>query len=257
MVKLALLGESYPAQLRENPQALRDVQVVWAGTSLEAFRKEVPERRPDVLALDFHELDGVDTGVVPTLLENSRARHAIVTYRFAKRGVLQHYPAGKVRLLQGPISLSLLRAHVHLAALDEMMQPAAARPPAPLPAPITPRPAPMAAAPASAPALQWGGPESGALATVTVPATPKAPRYSSDQLGQLLEISSVVQCECPNHLSQIVSSLQAFEEYSKHCENKNEADRQVHALLYKYTAAARAVMEEALGALVKHENITL
>lgn len=253
MVKLALLGESYPAQLRENPQALRDVQVVWSGTSLEAFRQEVPERRPDVLALDFHELDGLESGVVPALLENSRARHAVVTYRFAKRGVLQQYPAGKVRLLQGPISLSLLRAHVHLAALDDMMQPGPMRPVAPL----APVPLSVAAPPASASIVQLGAREGGPLATVTVPATPKAPRYSADQLGQLLEISSVVQCECPNHLSQIVSSLQAFEEYSKHCENRNEADKQVHSLLYKYTAAARAVMEEALAALVKHENISL
>ncbi len=246
MVKLALLGESYPAQLRENPQALRDVEVVWSGASLGAFKEEVPGRRPDVLALDFLELNGVETGVVPTLLESSGARHAIVTYRFARRGVLQQYPAGKVRLLQGPISLSLLRAHVHLAVLDSMLQP-------------TPGKVAGAAGvqAASAGALQLGALGSGTLATVTVPATPKAPLYSPEKLGKLLEVSSAVQCECPNHLSQLVSSLQAFEEYSKHCENRNEADRQVHALLYKYTAAARAVMEEALTALVKHENIQL
>ncbi|WNG42794.1 hypothetical protein F0U60_00775 [Archangium minus] len=244
MVKLALLGESYPAQLRENPQALRDVEVVWSGSSLESFRAQVPAKRPDVLALDFLELNGVETGAVPGLMEDSGARHAIVTYRFARRGVLQQYPAGKVRLLQGPISLSLLRAHVHLAVLDAMLQPQSAKP-----APVAPAPL------ASAPALQLGAP--GAVSTVTVPAVPKPPRYSAEQLGVLLEVSSAVQCECPNHLSQIVSSLQAFEEYSKHCENRNEADRQVHALLYRYTAAARAVMEEALTALVKHENIQL
>lgn len=237
MVKLALLGESYPAQLRENPQALRDVEVVWSGSSLEAFRAQVPARRPDVLALDFLELNGVETGAVPGLMEDSGARHAIVTYRFARRGVLQQYPAGKVRLLQGPISLSLLRAHVHLAVLDAMLQPQSAKQD-----PV-------------APALQLGAP--GAVSTVTVPAVPKPPRYSAEQLGVLLEISSAVQCECPNHLSQIVSSLQAFEAYSKHCESRNEADQQVHALLYRYTAAARAVMEEALTALVKHENIKL
>jgi hypothetical protein len=190
----------------------------------------------------------VESGVVPALLEGSGARHAIVTYRFARRGVLQQYPAGKVRLLQGPISLSLLRAHVHLAVLDDMLQPQQVK----LSVPAAAQ-APTASA--SSPALQLGAP--GAVSTVTVPATPKAPRYSPEQLGVLLEVSSAVQCECPNHLSQIVSSLQAFEEYSKHCENRNEADRQVHALLYRYTAAARAVMEEALTALVKHENIKL
>lgn len=249
MVKLALLGESYPAQLRENPQALRDVEVVWSGASLEAFREEAPAKRPDVLALDFLELNGVQRGVVPGLLEDSGARHAIVTYRFARRGVLQQYPAGKVRLLQGPISLSLLRAHVHLAMLDDMLQPQPLKASVPAPARA---PTPSSAA---GPALQPGAP--GAVSTVTVPAVPKAPRYSPEQLGVLLEVSSAVQCECPNHLSQIVSGLQAFEEYSKHCENRNEADRQVHALLYRYTAAARAVMEEALTALVKHEDIEL
>lgn len=244
MVKLALLGESYPAQLRENPRALRDVEVVWTGTSLEAFQEEAKATRPDVLALDFLELNAVETGVVPALLEDSGARHAIVTYRFARRGVLQHYPAGKVRLLQGPISLSLLRAHVHLAVLDDMLQPQPKAAPA------------VAAAPASAP-VPTVGPSAGLMASVPVPAIPQPPRYTPEALGKLLEVSSSVQCECPNHLSQLVSSLQAFEEYSKHCENRNEEDRQVHAMLYRYTAAARAVMEEALTALVKHENIQL
>ncbi len=249
MVKLALLGEAFPAQLKENPQALRDVQVVWSGTSLEAFRNEVPEMRPDVLALDFLELNAVETGVVPTLLENSRARHAIVTYRFARRGVLQQYPEGKVRLLQGPISLSLLRAHVHLAVLDDVLTPSASKA---MEMPRTPVPAPAPVSP-----IQMGAPGGATLATVTVPAKPKPPRYTQEQLGTLLEFSSSVKCECPNHLSQIVSSLQAFEEYSKYCENRDEADRQVHAMLYRYTAGARAVMEEALDALVKHENIKL
>ncbi|HZI08423.1 MAG TPA: hypothetical protein VEZ71_30680, partial [Archangium sp.] len=130
---------------------------------------------------------------------------------------------------------------------DDMLQPQPAKAAAPV--------AQAPTASASTPALHLGAP--GAVSTVTVPVTPKAPLYSPEQLGVLLEVSSAVQCECPNHLSQIVSSLQAFEEYSKHCENRNEADRQVHALLYRYTAAARAVMEEALTALVKHENIKL
>jgi hypothetical protein len=251
MVKLALLGESFPSQLRENPQALRDVQVVWSGTSLDAFRNEVPGMRPDVLALDFLELNGVETGVVPTLLEDSQARHAIVTYRFARRGVLQQYPAGRVRLLQGPISLSLLRAHVHLAVLDDVLKPPTGRE---VESPRTPPP-PASSVPASN--IQMGAPGGATLATVTVPARPRPPRYTQEQLGTLLEYASSVKCECPNHLSQIVSSLQAFEEYSKHCENRNEADREVHAMLYRYTAGARAVMEEALDALVKHENIQL
>jgi hypothetical protein len=246
MVKLALLGEAYPSQMEENPTALRDVQVVWSGSSVEAFREEVPKLRPDVLALDFLELNAVDTGLVPGLLEMSGAKHAIVTYRFARRGLLQQYPVGKVRLMQGPISLSLLRAHVHLAVLDDMLQPKAM--PSPAVAPVAkPEPARTAESPL----------DRELLTRVEVPTVPRAPRYTQEQLGRLLEIASVVQCECPNHLSQLVSSLQAFEEYSKRCENRNDEDRVVHGLLYRYTAAARTVMEAALAELVKHEKIAL
>jgi hypothetical protein len=85
----------------------------------------------------------------------------------------------------------------------------------------------------------------------------KPARYTPEQLGRLMEISSVVQCECPNHLAQIVTGLQAFESYSRQCENRNDQDREIHGLLYRQTAAARAVMEEALAALVKHERIQL
>ncbi len=66
-----------------------------------------------------------------------------------------------------------------------------------------------------------------------------------------------MQCECPNQLARIVTSLKGFEEYSRDCENKDDADARMHALLYRQTGAARAIMEEALIALMKHEQITL
>ena len=65
MVKLALLGDTYPSQLQANPRALRNLEVVWAGTSLEAFRAEVPGLQPQVLALDFVDLGKVPERLVP------------------------------------------------------------------------------------------------------------------------------------------------------------------------------------------------
>ena len=53
VVTVALLGDTYPPQLRENPQALKDLNVVWVGSSQEHFRAEVPLKRPQVLVLDF------------------------------------------------------------------------------------------------------------------------------------------------------------------------------------------------------------
>jgi hypothetical protein len=83
------------------------------------------------------------------------------------------------------------------------------------------------------------------------------PRYSHRQLGQLLEITSQVQCECPNQLAGIVLALQDYERYTADCENRNEADAAIHQMLYQETIRARAIMEEALARLCAFENITV
>jgi hypothetical protein len=79
MVKLAMFGETYPSQLQVNPRALRDLEVVWVGASLESFRTEVPKLRPEVLALDFVDLGKVPEQLVPELLDVTGARHALVS----------------------------------------------------------------------------------------------------------------------------------------------------------------------------------
>ena len=81
------------------------------------------------------------------------------------------------------------------------------------------------------------------------------PRYSKIQLGKLQQISTQIECECPNHLATLLQSLSDFEAYSARCENRNEADAQIHRLLHEHTARARALMERAMDRLIAHENI--
>jgi hypothetical protein len=81
--------------------------------------------------------------------------------------------------------------------------------------------------------------------------------YDDEQLGRLREITSSVQCECPNHLASINASLYAFEDYSRDCENRNAKDAEVHGMLYRKTAEARVIMDDALKQLCEHENIQL
>ena len=82
-------------------------------------------------------------------------------------------------------------------------------------------------------------------------------RFSTHQLAKLLEISSEVDCECPNHLARIVDGLVAFEVYCANCESRNPQDQELHALLHRETSKARAIMEQALETLIKVESIEL
>lgn len=80
-------------------------------------------------------------------------------------------------------------------------------------------------------------------------------RFSSEQLVALSKRASAVKCECPQHLSQLLESLMAFEDYSRACENRNEKDAELHAFLYHSTAKCRANMEEALDQVLRAEGI--
>lgn len=79
--------------------------------------------------------------------------------------------------------------------------------------------------------------------------------YTDSQLARLQERTSAVECECPNHLSALVSSLVAFEAYSLACKSKNDEDAVMHAFLHQKTAEARRVIEDALVELVAHEGL--
>ena len=86
-------------------------------------------------------------------------------------------------------------------------------------------------------------------------ATPS--RFSRGALLALRDAASVIQCECPNHVAELVPRLLAFEEYSKTCENRDDADARIHHALWQATMRARVVMEDALEMLMRHEGFVV
>ncbi len=80
-------------------------------------------------------------------------------------------------------------------------------------------------------------------------------QFTAHQLAKISQISSSVDCECPNHLATLLTNLCAFEKYSSECESRDAPEAEMHAFLHKATAQARATMEEALKALVDFEQI--
>ncbi|MEN8719380.1 MAG: MerR family transcriptional regulator [Oceanococcaceae bacterium] len=82
---------------------------------------------------------------------------------------------------------------------------------------------------------------------------PPTRRYTALELHRWAKRSSSVQCECPEHLTALISRLIAFEDYSRDCESRNPADAAVHLLLHHTTAHARRALEDALAHLIAHE----
>lgn len=286
MVRIAVLSEHLAAQLRivqagsgPPPPELAGIDVVWSGSSLSEFKQRVPALRPQVLAIDLAQISPSGEprrSELDSLLQLTGAELVLVLYSFAARDQLRQIASvgERTRAIKTPISLSALRLNMlSLLVRDTLhtseVAAASGTHPALAAASVAASTGPSASAsPSASPAASLGSasaPPSGPRSRMIggdddfgAPLPVGAARlFSQAQLGRLQEITSSVRCECPNHMAELVSSLAAFEEYSKKCENRDDADAAMHAKLYRETSRARRLMEEALVALCRYERIDL
>lgn len=84
-----------------------------------------------------------------------------------------------------------------------------------------------------------------------------AHRFSQESIAQLVAMSPKLQCECPNHIAQLVLDISAFEQYSLECEDSDPGERALHARLRVVAANARALFEEAMSMVAENEGLPL
>lgn len=91
------------------------------------------------------------------------------------------------------------------------------------------------------------------------PSMPLIPprKYSDELLLKVASISTNIMCECPKHVSEIISQLASFEKYSQDCLSQSHDDKELHGYLSSVTGTARALFEIALEKLAAHEGIVL
>ena len=229
MVKVAIVGTTLAAQIAERPDALRGIEVASSTLDLEPLLAS-SNREFGAVILELGHLGDDPRARLDALFAACKPQLVVVTYNFARRGLLQSLTDDqRVRLLQSPTTLASVRASMLSLIVSGIFQRDSAR---------------------------GASPRSDSQKELTVSdAVAASRRFSRDQLARLLEISSTIQCECPNHLSKLVSELIAFEDYARDCESKSVSDREMHGRLYRTTVEARAKMEEALAALLVYERI--
>jgi DNA-binding transcriptional MerR regulator len=92
-----------------------------------------------------------------------------------------------------------------------------------------------------------------------LPLPPPAPRRRLDDqaLAALAAASTTINCECPRHMSDILTMLGSFERYSLQCASRNASDAALHQELNRSAGMARAIMEQALERLALAEGLPL
>lgn len=80
-------------------------------------------------------------------------------------------------------------------------------------------------------------------------------KFSDQELQRAAAMSTSIDCECPQHLAEIIRGLVSFEVYSSQCVSKDKAGEDLHRHIHQQTGVARAVMEDLLKLVLDHEGL--
>ncbi|MBK1617125.1 hypothetical protein CKO42_01395 [Lamprobacter modestohalophilus] len=224
--RVAVLGPTLPTLLArdsERAAVFEDgVELVGAFEDEHRFRRAAADLKIDLLVLERPTIQLDRIAQITDLLTESGATQGLVVYGFAPRSAVERLEAQRIVAKRAPVDAAeLVRWCAALHGSDKFPSPEAILEGVDLASPIPRR------------------------------------LYDNTSLARIATASPTVRCECPHHLVQLVSSLVAFEQYSRECENRNADDAALHAFLHAATARARATMEAALARVVEAEGIDI
>ncbi len=214
--RVAVVGVALAARLRVDPEFREGLELLALEPDAARLASALGGARPDVLVVEYPSVHEETHAEVERLMQAVGAARALVLYGFGR--------AESVRRLDTS-RLTPLRAPVEPAELRRWCLAGTAGAAAPLPV----------------------------MPSLVEPPAPR--RFDSETLARLAGVSTTVRCECPHHLVHLVYALTAFEEYSAQCESRSPEDAALHAYLYRTTAKARWMMEEALARVVEAEGL--
>ncbi len=221
VLRLAVVGAGLAASLQEAADAFPEFDVVASYPSAAGVDADAAARAPDLLLMEQPTVQPETARHVTELVRISGARHAFVVYRYAAAAAVRRLRTAVVTPVPAPLDLFGLRDRCHGMGLLA--------------------PGPHTVAP--------GGGETHEV--------PPPRRFSDAELMRAARIETTVQCECPLHLSQILSALCTFETYSAECESRSPKDAALHRYLHRQTAQARDLVEQALQRLLEVEGVEL
>ena len=226
MINTAVLGDFLPGTLKLQPDDLAPLRVVVADTSEQRFLADIRQQPVDVLVLEL-PIVGADTeDKVRAFADAAGAQRVVFVYGFGRRADVDRLRQQGVVVLRAPVTADEVKAAAVRAFDDASVA----------------RPRPVAA-PIGDADLEWD-------AGVAAPR-----RFSQDELAALANVSSTIECECPQHLARLVGDLSAFEVYSANCMNRDDDDAALHEYLHRTTAKARALIEQALDKVARAEGL--
>lgn len=226
VIRVAVLGDLLPSRIEAAGSELLPIDIRVADSNRDRFAADLRQHEIDVLIVETPVLDTNVLIKVSDLMSDRGISKGILLYGFGRSADVQSARDQGLISLRGPADLDQIRDAVIRSFRQQRTV------------------APGAASPEPNSVSEWD---------TDGPVAPR--RFNAQQLSNLARITSQIDCECPQHLAQLVTDLSAFEIYSANCVSRGDEDEALHRYLHRTTAAARSMIEIALERVAKAENL--
>lgn len=217
-----LVGDTLKATFKQELSRICGLKVSDHYADSEAVAAAEKVQTADILIIQQNTLGPDSINWIEKIRKKTQARHSFLIYRFATSGLINELSTAEITLIRAPLNTRNLNRYIQAlrsAAHQEM-------------------------------------PETNKFIT-DANQLHDAPvrKYDDVTLAKIAAISPTIDCECPNHLADLLADLTAFETYSNECKSINEKEAELHAYLNKAAANARHIIENALTVVLEYEGI--
>lgn len=222
VVRIAVVGNILPIRFANNSSLSVALQVVATAASIDQLITELSGKKVDLLVYEAPAVDDGTGALANQAMKVSGAKGAILVYGFGSRKNLDALRRKEIVMIRGPLDFQEIE-RMALALMSDLSADKLFL--------NIPRP--------------QGGPK--------VP----VPRFSLQEIARVASLASKVGCDCALHIGSLISSLEAFEQYSEGCEDTDPAEVELHRYLGETAARARVAFEEAFARLAEEEGLEL
>ncbi len=219
---VAWLAPNVEAQLDADPAADADLDRVLSADDLDTLLAGLPGIEVDSVVVELERLGPDPEQALAALRVAADGAEVLVVYNFAAAAALARLVRVGARLLRAPLRGAEIRQAVVATH------------------PREPRAKAVPAALGSSPAGEA-----------------HEPRFDDTQLARLMEMQTAIACECPSHLAALVSSVGAFERYSRTCESRGDEDALLHRRLALESGRIRSQLETLLEQVCRHDGLAI
>lgn len=222
VVRIAVVGNILPIRFANNSSLSVALQVVATAASTDQLITELSGKKVDLLVYEAPAVDGGTEALVNQAMKVSGAKGAILVYGFGSRKNLHALRRKEIVMIRGPLDFQEIE-RMALVLMSDL----------------------------SADKLFLNIPQLQGRPEVPVP------RFSLQEIARVASLASKVGCDCALHIGSLISSLEAFEQYSEGCEDTDPAEVELHRYLGETAAWARVAFEEAFARLAEEEGLEL